>query len=165
MNKLILCTDKKGGIGFKNTIPWHSSADFKHFKNETAGNKVLMGYNTWVSLPDSVKPLSDRLNVVCTSRDVENKYKEQSYSKTNLIFITEDEIESFMKNNDGIIVIGGARIYEKTRHLVDCIIKSTIAGEYITDAQVDINSLTDGFIKEELKYLSDGVTVEYFYKK
>lgn len=165
MNKLILCTDKNGGIGYKNTIPWHSSADFKHFKNETLGNKVLMGYNTWVSLPNNAKPLSERLNIVCTSREVDNKYKEHCFSKNNLIFISEDEIEKFLKNNDGVVVIGGAKIYEKTKHLVDCIIKSTVAGDYVTDTKVDVDALTVGFIKEESKYLSDGVIVEYFYKK
>lgn len=164
MNKMILCTDTSGGIGFNNTIPWHSTEDFKHFKNETLNAKVLMGYKTWLSLPDKFKPLSERLNIVVTNREVERKYKDHSYSKTNLIFISEDELESFMKNNDGVIVIGGAYIYNKTKSFVDCIIKSTIAGDYTTDTKIDLNSLLSGFNKQEMKYLQDGVKVEYFYR-
>ena len=36
MFNIILATDNKGGIGFKNKLPWHFSKDLKFFNNITS---------------------------------------------------------------------------------------------------------------------------------
>lgn len=47
----IFATDEHNGFGVDNKIPWHISDDFKHFKNVTNGSKLVMGKNTFESLP------------------------------------------------------------------------------------------------------------------
>ena len=47
----ILAINNKGYIGLKDGLPWKCSADLAHFKKETMGGKLLVGYRTAKSLP------------------------------------------------------------------------------------------------------------------
>jgi dihydrofolate reductase len=50
--KLIVACDPKGGIGYNNKLPWSNiQGDLPRFKNLTQGQVVVMGRNTWDSLP------------------------------------------------------------------------------------------------------------------
>lgn len=66
MLTLIVARARNGAIGKGNDIPWHAPEDLKMFQRETTGGAVVMGRNTWDSLP--FKPLKNRLNIV-VSRD------------------------------------------------------------------------------------------------
>lgn len=157
MNKMILCTDSKNGIGKNGTIPWHSSDDFKHFKAETQGQKILMGYNTWKSLPR--KPLPDRLNIVVTSRTVSD---DEINKHRDVIFIHKNSLQDFLRYNDNIIVIGGATIYQAALPFVDEIILSNIDGDYECDTFFDVHaSTTNVFVPTSSKVLDDGTIVFY----
>ena len=71
MINLILATDKNGGIGYKNRLPWPSlKKDMEKFKSLTSNNICIMGSNTWNSLPK--KPLPNRINVVLSSHHPSN---------------------------------------------------------------------------------------------
>ena len=50
---LIWAEDLNGWIGKDNTIPWHVSADMKHFKTKTTGHPIIMGRKTFASLGNS----------------------------------------------------------------------------------------------------------------
>ena len=68
---LIVAYCKNRGIGFKNTLPWKLSLDMNRFKKLTIGNKnnaVIMGRNTWESLPLKYKPLPKRTNIILTTK-------------------------------------------------------------------------------------------------
>ncbi len=67
MITMIVARAKNGAIGKDNDIPWHAPEDLAFFKRETLGGAVIMGRNTWESLP--FKPLKNRLNIVVTSQD------------------------------------------------------------------------------------------------
>ena len=67
---LIVARCRNRGIGFKNKLPWELSADLERFKQLTIGdgtNAVIMGRNTWGSLPSGYKPLPKRENIVLTT--------------------------------------------------------------------------------------------------
>lgn len=66
MLTVIVARAKGGAIGRDNTIPWHAPEDLAFFQRETLGGALIMGRNTWDSLPK--KPLPRRLNIVVTSR-------------------------------------------------------------------------------------------------
>jgi dihydrofolate reductase len=160
MNKMILCVDDKHGIGKDGSIPWHSTEDFKHFKAETVGQKVLMGYKTWESLPR--KPLPDRLNIVVTSRtvsdDIINKHKD-------VIFIHKNSLSEFLRYNDGIVVMGGASIYEAALPFVDEIILSQISGDFNCDTFFNVYASNEHiFLPHNAKVLDDGITVFYMHR-
>lgn len=62
---LIAAMARNRVIGARNRMPWHLSADLKHFRALTTGHRVIMGRKTFASLG---KPLPGRENVV-VSRD------------------------------------------------------------------------------------------------
>lgn len=66
MISLIVARAQDGAIGKGNEIPWHAPEDLKFFQRETLGGAIIMGRNTWDSLP--FKPLKSRLNIVVTSK-------------------------------------------------------------------------------------------------
>ncbi len=66
MLTVIVARARNGAIGKDNTIPWHAPEDLAAFQRETLGGAVIMGRNTWQSLPR--RPLPRRLNIVVTSR-------------------------------------------------------------------------------------------------
>jgi len=64
--KLIVACDPNGGIGYKNKLPWTKiQGDLPRFKQLTQNKIVVMGRNTWDSLPK--KPLPNRINYILTS--------------------------------------------------------------------------------------------------
>lgn len=161
MAKLILCTDKNFGIGYKNKIPWHSSADFDHFKKETLNKTIVMGYNTWVSLPK--KPLSSRLNIVLLSREYADR---DLYEETNVLFLDENNLESIIRNNPECVIIGGEKIYNYALPYIDEIIHSTVQNEYNCDTFFDFKHDPRVIIeKYSCKTLSDGTMVDYYWSK
>ena len=65
MITLIVARAKNNAIGRDGTIPWQVPEDLKFFQRETLGGALIMGRNTWDSLP--FKPLPKRLNIVVSS--------------------------------------------------------------------------------------------------
>lgn len=71
MSKVILTAgpiarDRNGVIGKGGALPWRLKTDMQNFKALTVGKPVIMGRNTWESLP--IRPLPKRTNIVL-SRD------------------------------------------------------------------------------------------------
>ena len=101
MISLIVARARNGAIGKGNDIPWHAPEDLKMFQRETMGGAVIMGRNTWDSLP--FKPLKNRLNVV-VSRDK---------SLTDLVCSSLDEAiqTCYASGYQRIYGIGGSSIY------------------------------------------------------
>jgi len=69
----VLAVDRRGGIGRNNDLPWpRLPTDLKHFARVTCAapegqrNAILMGRKTWLSVPERLRPLPRRLNVVIT---------------------------------------------------------------------------------------------------
>lgn len=64
---LVAAVARNGVIGNKGALPWgHFPEDLAHFKRLTMGAAVVMGWRTWESLPEAVRPLPGRRNVVLT---------------------------------------------------------------------------------------------------
>lgn len=107
MKGILVATSPEGIIGKNNTIPWHYSEDLKRFKKLTVGKTVIMGRNTWESLP--IKPLPERRNIVITSSLIKNVECFKSIT------------EAVNTCTGDIWFIGGAGIYEEAMNLADCI--------------------------------------------
>lgn len=159
MHSLIVCTELNNGIGVNNTIPWHSAADFKHFKQCTIGKKVVMGYNTWKSLPEKARPLAERTNVIVTSRPQSAEDKVYSEQR-NVIFIHESTLQSFLETNTSCVIIGGAKIYQLALPHVFQIIQSVIPESHECDTFFTFPDAQ--FEHYDTETLSDGVKVRYY---
>ena len=65
MISAIVAVNEDWGIGYNNDLLEHIPADLKFFKTMTTGKTVVMGLNTWNSLPK--KPLPNRFNIIIES--------------------------------------------------------------------------------------------------
>lgn len=109
MITLIVARDRNGAIGKDNTIPWHAPEDLKAFQRETLGGALIMGRNTWQSLP--VKPLKNRLNLVVSSDPSAADMVHDSVSRA--------VAAAYAQGYRRIYGIGGAGIYQEMLSLAD----------------------------------------------
>ncbi|WP_170329344.1 dihydrofolate reductase [Ruegeria arenilitoris] len=116
MITLIVARTKNSAIGRNGDIPWHLPEDLKSFQRETLGGALIMGRNTWESLP--VKPLPKRLNIVVSSQSDAADIVTPSVSAA--IQTASDA------GYDRIYGIGGARIYEEMIPLADRLMISEV---------------------------------------
>ena len=69
--KAMLACDSQGGIGKDNQLPWKKlEGDLPRFKELTENQIIVMGRNTWESLPEKFRPLPNRINVVVSSQQL-----------------------------------------------------------------------------------------------
>jgi len=127
---IIVGVDEKNGIGLNGKLAWHFKSDMEHFKKITTQttdpnkkNMVVMGRNTWDSLPEKYKPLKGRINAVL-SRNSEYKIKDV------LIFNSLQQAVDFDRDDiENIFIIGGANVYK------DAVENIRLDGLYVT--QID----------------------------
>jgi len=121
---IIVAMDIKGVIGRKGTLPWYLSSDLKHFKAITMGKPIVMGRKTYESIG---KPLPGRENIVVTRNEIFSA--ERCTVLNNL-----DEVYSYCKSVDEIMIMGGAELYVQTLDKADRI--------YLTEVRADIEGDT-----------------------
>ena len=112
MNKpisIIVAIDESNAIGLKNNLLAHIPSDLKRFKSITTGHTVIMGSNTWLSLPK--RPLPERKNIVISSKSG------QLFSGAELVH-SIDEAVRMLPAYDESFVMGGASIYSQMLPLV-----------------------------------------------
>ena len=111
MYNLIACVNKKGLLGQENDLYSTSSKDLHYFSQVTKGhnlkqNVVVMGYNTWKSLPK--KPLQNRYNIVITKNHSDKMNDTCHLDSLDKVF---PYIESRKDTFGEVFIIGGASIY------------------------------------------------------
>src|SRR5579872_2343493 len=110
MFSLIVCYDANYGIGKNNTIPWTIPSDLQRFKKLTLNNIVIMGKNTWNSLPK--KPLLNRINIIISNTITETKeINIINEMKDTYIVKSFEEALSKCPSDKQIFIIGGSKIY------------------------------------------------------
>jgi len=110
---IIVAICNKHGIGMNNKLPWHISSDLKRFSKLTKGNgnnAIVMGKNTWNSLPKKPLPKRDNL-ILSTTLQINETDKNNNKIKT---FSNLNDLYSFCNNNkyDTVWFIGGEQIYK-----------------------------------------------------
>ena len=140
----IVAADVQNGIGKDNALPWHISADLKHFKKLTLGNYVILGRRTWESLP--VRPLPGRKHILLTRNS-------SNVTPDVLCFSSKEEVVEFIQQHDNELfyLIGGASLYEQFIELTETIFLTRIYKKYPTDAFFP--SFAHNFRLEELSPL------------
>lgn len=109
MITLIAARARNGAIGKDNDIPWFAPEDLKAFQRETLGGAIIMGRNTWDSLP--VKPLKNRLNLVVSSNP--------DAAETVLPSIEAAVAEAHAQGYRRVYGIGGEGIYRGMLGMAD----------------------------------------------
>lgn len=102
MISIIAAIGKNRELGRGNDLIWHIKEDLKNFKNLTMGKYIVMGKNTYESLP---KHLEGRKYIVLSSSlsEIEN----------GLLFNDFNKLLEFIKDIDEeVMIIGGSSIYK-----------------------------------------------------
>lgn len=108
MINIVVAIDKNNGIGKDNQLLVHIKPDLKHFKELTINKTVVMGYNTYLSLPN--KPLPNRKNIILTTKDILIDGCE--------VYNSIDDLLDDYKNED-LYIIGGESIYKQFIDIAD----------------------------------------------
>jgi len=99
-----------GSIGDGKDLLWHIPEDLKHFSEITKNSTVIMGKNTWLSLPEKMRPLKNRINVIVSST-----------LEAGEDYIVASSIEDALSNahTENVWFIGGGAIYREAMDYVD----------------------------------------------
>lgn len=102
---LVVAMGKNGEIGYKNNLIWRIREDLDFFKNTTMGSYMIMGRNTYNSMP---KNLEGRKYIVL-SRD--NNF---TLDQPKIVYHVIDEVLSRIEQeqNSKFFVVGGGMIYK-----------------------------------------------------
>jgi dihydrofolate reductase len=145
----IVAFDIKKGISKNGILPWNIKEDLQHFYNKTKCNIVIMGRTTYFSIPETKRPLKNRLTIVLTREPT--KYKEIVELYKNVIFTDDENIHENIllfpdKYNDiypnldkffKIFFIGGNEIYKKYIPLCKTLWVTQMKQEYGCDLFFD----------------------------
>lgn len=103
---LIAALDENFAIGRGGQLPWHLPDDLRRFKQLTSGKRVLMGYNTALSIG---RALPGRTNFVLTRRH-DAPFPGQ---------ITVRTLDEAVGEDDGaeLMVIGGQMVFDEAAPL------------------------------------------------
>jgi dihydrofolate reductase len=130
---IIVAIAKNNAIGKENKLLWHIPADMKYFRKITTGHTVIMGKNTFLSLPGG--PLKNRRNLVISDNPGDRfEGCEMVFSIHEALSQCDDDRENF--------VIGGASVYRQflpyaSRLYLTQVNKSFEADTYFPDINPD----------------------------
>lgn len=109
MINIIAAVARNHAIGFENKLIYWLPDDLKRFKALTTGHTIIMGRNTFLSLPKGALP--NRRNVVLSRTCVEFPDCET--------YASLDEALKHCAPDEDIYIIGGASVYEQALVLAD----------------------------------------------
>jgi len=143
--------EKNRAIGKNNQLLWDIPDDLAHFKRITNGHPVIMGLNTYRSLPFI---LPGRLNVVLSPDliDIPGAVVVQSLSDA---YKTASE-----KDNEEIFIIGGGYVYSQAINDADRLYLTLVEGDYDADVFFPDYSKFTEMVSEE-KGESNGYKFRY----
>ena len=100
---------KNRAIGFKNKLIYWLPNDLKRFKALTTGHTIIMGRNTFLSLPKGALP--NRRNIVLSRSAKEFPGCE--------VFPSLEEALNHCAKDEEVFIIGGASVYKQALAVAD----------------------------------------------
>jgi dihydrofolate reductase len=150
----IVAISENYAIGRHGKLPWHYSADLKHFKETTMGGTIVMGSSTWRSIG---RPLPGRKSIVLSRSEIPDLPDE-----VILCHSTTQALERAERFDGEIFIIGGAGVYESFQDEIARWIVTRVP-ESIEDADVFMPvQFLDDFELVDSKEIGEGLIVETF---
>ncbi len=116
---MIAAIGKNNELGKNNDLIWHLDGDLPFFKKVTMGKPVIMGRNTYLSLP---KALPGRQNIVLT-------FPPLFEAPGVTAVLTPEEALALVKDAEEAFIIGGASVYKLFLPMADRL--------YLTEAEAE----------------------------
>ena len=108
----VVAMDANRLIGRDNALPWRLPDDMRWFRAQTMGKPCIMGRKTYDSLPDRVRPLPGRLNIVVT--------RNHDYAAPGALVVhsVADALAAAGEVPE-VIIVGGAELFRALLPQVD----------------------------------------------
>ena len=150
----IVAISENYAIGRDGKLPWHYSADLKHFRETTMGGTIVMGSSTWHSIG---RALPGRQSIVLSRSDIPDLP-----DGVVLCHSLKQVIERAERFEGDVFVIGGAGVFESFQDEIRRWIVTRVP-ETIEDADVYMPiQFLDDFELVKSKDIGDGLMVETF---
>lgn len=132
---LIFAQSRNRFIGKNNELLFSIPEDMARFKELTKNSIVIMGRNTWDSLPKKFRPLPGRLNVIITSRSQEVLEGYETLVNVRTYPNLKEAINLFKDDGRDVWLIGGERIYAEGIQYADKIFQTVVSVDSDGDAK------------------------------
>lgn len=120
MLTIIAAVDRRLAIGYQNKLLFWLPNDLKRFKALTTGNTIIMGRNTFESLPKGALP--NRRNVVLSTRPGLALPGAE-------VFPSLEEALKSCRPDEQVYIIGGSSVYRQAYPLADALCLTEIDAE------------------------------------
>ncbi len=107
---IIVAIAENNAIGKNNDLLFHIPGDLPRFKKITSGHSVIMGRNTFISLPKGALP--NRKNIVISDN------LKDCFDGCIIVHSIEEAIDKCMGETE-VFVIGGGMIYKQFMPIAD----------------------------------------------
>ena len=134
MINIIVAIANNNAIGKDNDLLWHISEDLKYFKSTTLGCPIIMGRNTWNSLP--FNPLPKRENIIIS------RNKDYKVQGATVIHSVEEAID-YAKQFDKSFIMGGGMLYNAALPFCDKLYITKVFKDFEADTffpEIDLNT-------------------------
>lgn len=113
MITIIAAVAENRAIGFENKLIYWLPNDLKRFKALTTGHTIIMGSNTFRSLPKG--PLPNRRNVVLSRKVEGTRCEVEGYE----VFPSLERALKSCRPDEEVFIIGGASVYQQAIGIAD----------------------------------------------
>lgn len=141
---IIVAIAENYAIGKNNDLLWHISEDLKRFKRITTNHTIIMGRNTFLSLPKGALPNRD--NIVITDN------KDDKFDGCIMAYSIDDAIEKCNPNEDECFIVGGGMIYKQFLERTDRLYLTKVHKTYDADIFFPEINYDNWILKSEEKY-------------
>ncbi|MBQ7612615.1 MAG: dihydrofolate reductase [Spirochaetaceae bacterium] len=130
---IIVARSKNKVIGYKGEIPWNCPEDRAHFKELTVGSICVVGYKTWLTLPN--RQLKNRTLYVLSSKYQDSESPTVFVRSVNEFFktLSEHYKKDSSLSQKKICCIGGLQVYRAFLPYTNDIYLTEIHGNYQGD--------------------------------
>ena len=145
---MIAAIGKNNELGKNNDLLWHIPEDLKFFKKITINKTVIMGKNTFDSLPNLLPNRKHIVLAQCKSIFPKEVIVYKEFNKF---------LEDYKDSNEEMFVIGGGMIYKLFIDYVDKI--------YLTEIENEDKNATVYFPKFDKTNFSSEILSEHIYNE
>ena len=124
---LLAAVARNGVIGGDNDLLWRLPEDMRFLRDTTMGHPVIMGRRTWESLPERVRPLPGRRNIVVS--------RNAGYAAPGAEVVTTLEAAlALVQDAPRAYLLGGAQLYALALPHADRLLLTEIDRDFDGDA-------------------------------
>jgi dihydrofolate reductase len=153
--RAILAHDEQWGIGKDGGLPWPSNSDdLQWFKDNTLNTTVIMGRNTWDSLP--LKPLRNRNNIVVSSTMEAGVQQVEVVHPDNYKARVAD-----IQDLERVWIIGGAQLIIDSLDIIDELWLNNVGNDYSCDVFLPKEEITSGYTARDVTEKSFGTITRW----